>query len=192
MAQLFTLNQLVKSSSVIASFTEMMLDAVWIKMNSSAWINWSWGLFLLLLRNVSHSQLFAFISNQTLVHRWTGSSSADDCRWEFSNKKSNLAPTILHLSTNTHILVRSAVFSSSCLESASVSSYWHSMESFGLMLGYYNMSGFPVLEKPVNRSGHIRFPWFLALMTAGGPFGKVAITQRQQLNSNAGPAFDRR
>lgn len=53
MAQLFALIHLVKSSSVIASFTEMMLDAVWIKMNSSAWINGSRGLFLSLYSKVS-------------------------------------------------------------------------------------------------------------------------------------------
>lgn len=156
MAQLFALIHLVKSSSVIASFTEMMLDAVWIKMSSSAWINGSWGLFLLLLQNVSYSQLFSFINNQTLVHRWTGRSGADDCRWEFSNKKSNLAQKFfLHLTKNTPIIVCSAVFFSSCLERASVCSCWHSMESFGLMLSYYTMSGFPVLEKPVNRNGPI-------------------------------------
>lgn len=35
-AQLFSLIHLGKSNSAISSFLEMMLDAVWIKLNSSA------------------------------------------------------------------------------------------------------------------------------------------------------------
>lgn len=79
---------------------------------------------------------------------------------------------------NTQIIACFAVFFSSCLERASVSSYWPSMESFGLMLSYYSMSGFPVLEKPVNRNGPIsicHLPSFLVLITAGAPFGEVAM-----------------
>lgn len=154
----------------------MVLDAVWIKKNSSVWINGSWGLFLLLLQTVSYSQLFSFISNQTLVHRWTGRSGADDCRWDFRNKKSNLAQQfLLHFSENTQIIVCSAVFFSSCPERATVSSRWHSGQSFGLMFSYYSMSGFPVLEKPVNRSAPFlvfHLPSFLVLITAGGPLVK--------------------
>lgn len=176
MAQLFALIHLVKSSPVIASFSEMMLDAVWIKMNSSAWIDGSWGLFLSLLQNVSHSQLFSFINNQTLVHRWTETSATDEGEWELSKKKSNLAEQfLLHLSKNTQSIVCFAVFFSSCLERASVSSCWHSMESFGLMLSYYSMSGFPGWEKPVNRNGLIlvcHLPSFLELITAGAPLAK--------------------
>lgn len=154
----------------------MMLDAAWIKMISSAWINRSWGLFLSLLQNVSYSQLFSFISSQTLVHRWTGRSGADDCRWEFSNKKCNLAQQIfLHFTTNTQIIICSAISFSSCLERASVSSCWHSVEPFGSMLRYYSKSGFPVLEKPVNRNGPIsvcHLPSFLVLMTAEAQLAK--------------------
>lgn len=75
----------------------------------------------------------------------------------------------------TQIIVCYAVFFSSCLERASVSSCWHSMESSGLMLSYYSMSGFPVLEKPVNRNGPIsvcHLPSFLVLITAGAPLVK--------------------
>lgn len=76
---------------------------------------------------------------------------------------------------NTQIIACFAVFYSSCLERASVSSCWPSMESFGLMLSYYSMSGFPVLEKPVNRNGPIsvcHIPSFLVLITAGAPLAK--------------------
>lgn len=148
----------------------------------------SWGLLLWPLQIASYSQLFSFISNQTLVRRWTGRSGADDCRWEFSNKKSNLSQQFfLHLTKNTQFIVCSAVFFSSCLERASVSSCWHSVESFGLMLSYYSMSGFPVLEKPVNRSGPILV---VSYSLKQGGWSEAAIIHVHSTNNNLIPVLD--
>lgn len=121
--------------------------------------------------------LSCFLSSvvKTLVHRWTGRSGADDCRWEFSNKKCNLAQEIfLHLTTSTQIIIFTAVSFSSCLERASVSSCWHSMEPLGLMLSYYSKSGFPVLEKPVNRNGPVQCA-ISCTNNSRGPTGKIAM-----------------
>lgn len=77
-----------------------------------------------------------------------------------------------------------------------VASCWHSMESFGLMLSYYSMSGFPVLENPVNRNCPIsvcHLPSFLVLITVGGALWRsshaICLLKREPFNS-AGPAFD--
>lgn len=138
----------------------MILDAVWIKMNFSAWINGSRVLFLLLLQAVSHSQLFSFIKIQTLVCRW----ALEKWRWGLQIKiqqqeiQSGLAifltplPFPQHLTKNTHTDRLWCFYTPKKLAFLIAGTVWSFL---AWCLAFKARPNFPFLEKPVGKNGPI-------------------------------------